>query len=298
MTTAQVLTGEPPPVDGRGFLDAAALATKLRSHPVTRRRPILVRRILEVVAAPPEARPRALRVWLDGAADSLSQVTGPGPNEPPAADPPLAPPAGGRRRTAAPAGRPRRRWSLLVVMVGLAVLLAARAASPGRRNPGPDGPGRARPASRHRSGRPMPTRLVAAPVGDFVGPMLGPSGRPTAEGTVPAAPADSGGSPAARPAAASPRHPPAAPTSILPAPRPAAVAAGGSTGGATGGATAGLPGHRVPRARRPVRSRTHPPTSPPRSRTNPHPRRPRRPRPARPHRRRHRPWWVTAPGRT
>jgi serine/threonine protein kinase len=250
VTTAQVLTGEPPPVDGRGFLDAAALATQLRSHPVTRRRPILVRRILEVVAAPPEARPRALRVWLDGAADSLSQVTGPGPDEPPAADPPLAPPAGGRRRTAAPAGRPRRKWSLLVVLVGLAALLAGAGGVAWSQNLVPMAQTGA-PDEPSPVGPPGADPLAAAPVGDFVGPVLGPSGQPT-QGTAPTAPADSGGSIAGTTGSGVAQAPPAAPTSVVPAPRPAAVAAGGSAavnaGGSAGG-SAGPQGAASPAAR-------------------------------------------------
>ena len=236
VTTAQVLTGEPPPVDECGFLDAAALAAQLQSHPITRRRPILVRRILDVVAAPPEARPRALRVWLDGAADSLSQVTGPGPDGPsgPVAGPPVLRSSSGRRRTGGPGRSPRRRWSLLVAMVGLAVLLVgaggvvwsqnlvatAQAGAPDEPSP---------------PGAPTADPGAAAP-GEFVGPVLGQSGEPTAD-MVPVVPAGSDGSPAGTTGGGVAAAPAATPTSALPAPRsvvvPSAVPAAGSATGST-----------------------------------------------------------------
>jgi serine/threonine protein kinase len=75
VTTAQVLTGQSPPTGPDGWLDPGALASLLRAHPVTSRRPLLVRQVLDAIAAPPEARPRQLRIWLDSASDTLSQVT-------------------------------------------------------------------------------------------------------------------------------------------------------------------------------------------------------------------------------
>ena len=215
VTTAQVLTGEPPPVDGRGFLDVTALAAQLRAHPVTRRRPILVRRILEVLAAPPEARPRALRVWLDGAADSLSQVTGPGPDDPPAPVP--DPPGPGPVLTEAPVRRPRRRWSLLVSMVGLAVLLLGAGGIAWSQNLVPAALAGA--ADEPSAETPDAGPVVAAPGTDFVGPVLAPSGSPTAASAL----SEASGEPTAEPAGGG--APAATPASALPAPRPATVAA-------------------------------------------------------------------------
>jgi serine/threonine protein kinase len=83
VTTAQVLTGQPPPTGPDRWLNVADLETVLRTHPITQRRPALVKQILDTVIAPPEARPRQLRPWLDAAADTLSQITTTGPNRPP-----------------------------------------------------------------------------------------------------------------------------------------------------------------------------------------------------------------------
>jgi serine/threonine protein kinase len=77
VTTAQVLTGAPPPLGPDGWLDPAGLEEQLKQHPLTQRRHMLVQQILSMIAAPPEARPRSLRLWLDGAVESLSQITGP-----------------------------------------------------------------------------------------------------------------------------------------------------------------------------------------------------------------------------
>jgi serine/threonine protein kinase len=76
-TAAHVLTGQPPPTDANGFLDVATLQRLLNTHPVTARRPMLIRQIMTVVSAPPEARPRQLGPWLAAATDTLSQVTTP-----------------------------------------------------------------------------------------------------------------------------------------------------------------------------------------------------------------------------
>jgi serine/threonine protein kinase len=75
VTTAQVLTGAPVPTGPDGWLDLRTLAELLHRSPVTARRPMLVQHVLDAIAAPPEARPRGLRVWLDSAAETLSQVT-------------------------------------------------------------------------------------------------------------------------------------------------------------------------------------------------------------------------------
>lgn len=74
-TTAQVLIGAPLPLGRDGWLDLAELGHLLATHPVTARRPVLVARILAVLQAPPEARPRPLGSWLDSATETLSQVT-------------------------------------------------------------------------------------------------------------------------------------------------------------------------------------------------------------------------------
>jgi serine/threonine protein kinase len=79
VTVAQTLTGALPPLDAEGFLDLAALEEHLRTRPTTRRRPILVRRVLAALRAAPEDRPPALHVWLTAAIDALSQITDPGP---------------------------------------------------------------------------------------------------------------------------------------------------------------------------------------------------------------------------
>ena len=77
VTVAQVLTGQVPPTDDSGFLDVAALQEQLQTAPVTQRRPMLVHRILGVLTAATEARPKQLRQWLDSAAETLSQITTP-----------------------------------------------------------------------------------------------------------------------------------------------------------------------------------------------------------------------------
>ncbi|ODU06297.1 MAG: hypothetical protein ABS81_05060 [Pseudonocardia sp. SCN 72-86] len=74
-TLAQVLTGQPIPTTTDGWLDPVELEYRLRTSPITQRRPVLARRILDVLAAPPEARPRPLRTWLDATSDSLSEIT-------------------------------------------------------------------------------------------------------------------------------------------------------------------------------------------------------------------------------
>ena len=76
VTTAQAFLGTPPPLGLDGWLDPTALETELKRHPMTERRHVLVQEIMAVIAAPPEARPRSLRRWLDGAVESLSQLTG------------------------------------------------------------------------------------------------------------------------------------------------------------------------------------------------------------------------------
>lgn len=140
VATAQVLTGQPPPTGPDGWIDRPAFESLLRSNRITARRPLLVRQILDAVTAPPEARPRHLRTWLDSAADTLSQVTtngqeasperpGPPPRrQDPATDvlPVVAPRF---ERTAIEPGPPppaprrrRRRWPWAVAALLVAVL--------------------------------------------------------------------------------------------------------------------------------------------------------------------------------
>jgi serine/threonine protein kinase len=78
VTTAQVLTGQAPPVGADGWLDTDALRALLSASPLTARRHTLVHRILTMLSAPPEARTSPLRPWLDGAVESISQVTSTG----------------------------------------------------------------------------------------------------------------------------------------------------------------------------------------------------------------------------
>lgn len=249
VTTAQVLTGEPPPVDERGFLDLDALAAQLNAHPVTRRRPILVRRILDVLRAPPEARPRALRVWLDGAVDSLSQVTGPGPGEgaPGAVDVPVPPGADGPRPVwprpvwLRPVWRSLRGSPLLVALVSLLVLVAGVGGVAWARNPAPGAEAAvATDASTTApSGAPVPGPPVpSAPETAFVGPLSAESGAATGPagysgsgavgGPVIPTPAAVSARPAARtapgPAAVTPVPAQAAPSRALPPPSAAAAA--------------------------------------------------------------------------
>lgn len=78
VTTAQVLIGQPLPTGPDGWLDEAELERLLHVHPLTARRPTLIRHVLTAVLAPPEGRPRQLRPWLDAATETLSQVTAAG----------------------------------------------------------------------------------------------------------------------------------------------------------------------------------------------------------------------------
>jgi hypothetical protein len=87
------MTGTPPPLGPDGWLDAPALEEQLRQSPLTSKRHALIQRIMTTLAAPPDARPRELRLWLDGTVESLSQITtGPAVGgAAPAASPPAAP---------------------------------------------------------------------------------------------------------------------------------------------------------------------------------------------------------------
>lgn len=133
VTAAQVLTGQPPPTGADGWLDPGALASLLRAHPVTSRRPLLVRQVLDAIAAPPEARPRQLRIWLDSASDTLSQVTTGQPTSaattpigaPHIGDPPteVFPTQPAYAGAIAPQAPPRRRRRRALLASGVAALL-------------------------------------------------------------------------------------------------------------------------------------------------------------------------------
>jgi serine/threonine protein kinase len=75
VTTAHLLTGEPPPLDDSAELDVGALRRQLATNPLTARRHTLADRIATMIDAEPEARTRSLRPWLDSTIDSLSQIT-------------------------------------------------------------------------------------------------------------------------------------------------------------------------------------------------------------------------------
>ena len=111
VTAAEVLSGQAPPVDSGGHLDAGALARHLRVNAITRRHAVLIRQLNKALTAPAEARPRLLRPWLDDALEPQRQtITSAGQ---------LAVP------DAVPAAAPRRRSAWVVAV--LAVLLLASA---------------------------------------------------------------------------------------------------------------------------------------------------------------------------
>lgn len=75
VTTAQVLIGAPVPTGQNGWLDQEELANAMNRSPATRRRPELVRHVIAALSVAPQQRPQNLRLWLDGALESLSTVT-------------------------------------------------------------------------------------------------------------------------------------------------------------------------------------------------------------------------------
>lgn len=123
VTAAQVVTGEPPPVDEEGFLDVAALEELLRGHDRTRRRHELVRQLLDAVTAPADQRTGRLRQWLDAVADALSQVT----------DPPLGlattPELAGSATEPAPARTRRRPLAAWLVVIAVAAVFVGGSGS-------------------------------------------------------------------------------------------------------------------------------------------------------------------------
>ena len=123
-TTAQVLTGQAPPTGPEGWLDLVELENLLRSSPISHRRPALIKQILDVLTAPPEARPRNLRSWLDATNDALSRMTTSettGSRAATSPDAETAPPVGAVTATA-----PRfRRWIPVVVVAASVVAVVA-----------------------------------------------------------------------------------------------------------------------------------------------------------------------------
>lgn len=78
-TLVHAVLGEPPPV-GQFGPDLNGVYTRLHANQITARRPILIQRIMDALAAPPGSRPTNLRAWLSGLTDTLSQVTETGSN--------------------------------------------------------------------------------------------------------------------------------------------------------------------------------------------------------------------------
>jgi hypothetical protein len=74
-TVVHAVLGEPPPVGAGGGPDLAAVDHRLRTNPISARRPILVNQLMQALAAPPQQRPTNLRAWLGALTDTLSQVT-------------------------------------------------------------------------------------------------------------------------------------------------------------------------------------------------------------------------------
>jgi serine/threonine protein kinase len=76
-TVAQALTGHRPPTDEDGWLDIRALESELRASPATAHQPTVVRHVIDALLAPPYARPRRLRAWLDAAGQASAPVSRP-----------------------------------------------------------------------------------------------------------------------------------------------------------------------------------------------------------------------------
>lgn len=180
VTVAQVLTGQPPPLGRDGWLDVTALGHVLAANPVTARRPVLVGRILTVLQAPPEARPRPLGAWLDAAAETLSQVTTGGTRHPGAAaatfvpDPPTAVFAAVEPAAPVPPPRRRRRGRLLVaglavVALGAAGVYAVDTATSAPADQVAPGPAAAAPTDATTTTRAAPTTAPATPTVNSIG---------------------------------------------------------------------------------------------------------------------------------
>lgn len=184
VTTAQVLTGEPPPTGVDGWTDVLALHSLLLASPTTKRRHPLVRQVMEAIIAPAEGRPRQLRLWLDSAADALSQVTDVGPLMSGHADPEpaaigLSEGVGNSRidtdtgafAQTTPSARPRGPQSraLLLAAVALVVILVVGAGLVAlTRGPATSTDGQAQPLSTLASS--SPTSLPAASTASSAAP--------------------------------------------------------------------------------------------------------------------------------
>jgi serine/threonine protein kinase len=76
VTTAQTLTGQPPPTGPDGYLDTSALARQLRTSPATRRHPLLTWHVMRALDAVPEKRAVLLSAWLRAPRRHLRLVVG------------------------------------------------------------------------------------------------------------------------------------------------------------------------------------------------------------------------------
>ncbi|MDN5857582.1 MAG: protein kinase [Pseudonocardia sp.] len=169
---AEALTAQPPPLGRDGWLDPRALLDLLRAHPITGRRHLLVQQIMNLIAAPPDARPQQLRPWLDAAVDSLSQVTTDDTVTGPLAvaarqSPQFAHPQPTTRidPPAPPTGSPRRRSRVpLIITMGVLVVLLAGAGAIALLRGGDDAGGSRTDASAATGLSPTPT--PAAPTTD------------------------------------------------------------------------------------------------------------------------------------
>jgi hypothetical protein len=86
-TVAQALTGRRPPTGADGWLDVRALETELRASPATAHQPAVVRHVIDALLAPPHARPRQLRAWLDATGQAPAPVSRPSLTETAAPEP-------------------------------------------------------------------------------------------------------------------------------------------------------------------------------------------------------------------
>ena len=121
VTVAEVLIGGGLPTSRDSSLDLRELERRLRTSPGLQQRRGLPDRILDVLRADAEVRPRKLLSWVDGSLDSLSQVTsGRDAEDSPAAAAPTS------RRTA------RRRLLIVLALVLVAAAVATGVVISGR----------------------------------------------------------------------------------------------------------------------------------------------------------------------
>ena len=74
-TLAHLLTGQQPAMNHDSRLDVSGVYRQLSTGPLTSIRPAMNKQICDVLAAPPEARPKNLSSWLNALTSTLSQVT-------------------------------------------------------------------------------------------------------------------------------------------------------------------------------------------------------------------------------